>query len=93
MAMYRLEVYYLNHAGRGLTHSGGSAKFIQPYSTYSVGMASAIFSAVSFVGSDPYCGAGPNSGGETLRTGGKILTDIADNKSPEVTPRISCLNK
>ena len=26
-------------------------------------------------------------GRETLRTGGKILTDIAENKSPEVRPR------
>jgi len=24
---------------------------------------------------------------ETLRTGGKILTDIAENKSPEVCPK------
>jgi len=25
---------------------------------------------------------------ETLRTGGKILTDIAENKSPEVKPKV-----
>ena len=26
-------------------------------------------------------------GRETLRTGGKILTDIAENKSPELSPK------
>ena len=26
-------------------------------------------------------------GSETLRTGGKILTDIAENKSPELSPK------
>jgi hypothetical protein len=25
---------------------------------------------------------------ETLRTGGKILTDIAENRSPELSPKV-----
>ena len=38
--MHPLEVYYLNKAGRGITHIGGSALSIQPRSTYCVGMES-----------------------------------------------------
>jgi len=57
--MNPLKVYYLNQEGHGLTHSGGSALFMQPRSTYRVGTESANFSADSFGGSDPYCGEGP----------------------------------
>jgi hypothetical protein len=59
LAMHPLEVYYLNQAGRGLTHTWGSALFMQPRFTYSACTKSEIFSAVCFGGSDPYCGAGP----------------------------------
>jgi len=57
--MHPLEVYYLNQAGRSRTHLGGSALFMQPGSTYGVRKESEFFSAVSFGGSDTYCGAGP----------------------------------
>jgi len=57
--MNPLEVYYLKQAGRGLTHCGVSALFMQHHSTYSLGTESAIFSAGFFGGSDPYCGTGP----------------------------------
>jgi len=61
IAMHPLEVY-LNQAGRGLTHSGGSAMFIQPRSTYSVGMASAVFQQSLSVGPTPTVARGQSSG-------------------------------
>jgi hypothetical protein len=49
-------------------------------------MASAILSAVSFVGFVTWRLAKAVVR-QMLRTGGKILTDIAENRSPEVSPK------
>jgi len=51
-------------------------------------MASAIFSVVSSAGFQLYCGAESKVVcRETLCTEGKIVTDIVENKSPEVSPK------
>ena len=75
--MHPLEIYYLNQAGRSLTHSGGSALSVQPRSTYA-GHGIGNFFGSLFRWVRPILLSGAKAvGHETLRTGGKILTDIA----------------
>ena len=57
--MHPLEVYYLN---RGLTQSGGTALFMQPRSTYSVGTKSEIFRQSLSLGPTPTVARGQSCG-------------------------------
>jgi len=66
---------------------------MHPRSTYNVGMAAAFFSAVFRWVRPLLWRVAKAVGHETLRTGGKILTDIAENKSPEVSPKDIVYNK
>jgi len=61
---------------------------MQPRSTYSVVTESAIFFGSLFLWVLPLqWRRAKGVGRETLRTGGKILTDIGENKSTEVSPK------
>jgi hypothetical protein len=60
---------------------------MQPRSTYSVGTGSLFFGSM-FRWVRPLLKRGAKPvGRETLRTVGKILTNIPENKSPEVRPK------
>jgi hypothetical protein len=82
--MQPLEIYYLNQAGRGLNHSGGSALFMQPRSTYSAGTDSEIFPAVCYGLSDTYCGVGQSCGTRDVAYRREDPNDNSENKSPEL---------
>jgi hypothetical protein len=89
--MHPLEVYYVNDSGRGLTHPGGIGPVYSAprYLQHGHGMCNFFGRLFLWVGPLQWLGI-KAVGRETLRTGGKILTDIVENNSPEV--RISCLN-
>ena len=86
--MHPLEIYYLNQAGRGLTPSEGIGPvYAAPlYVQCGHGIGNFFGSLFRWVRTILWRGAKAVSR-ETLRTGGKILTDIADNKSPELIPK------
>jgi len=76
--MHPLEVYYLNQAG--------SVPSTPPRSTFSEDTGSAIFrQSLSLGPLTPLRGA-KTVGLETLRTDGKILTDIAELNSTDNAP-------
>lgn len=92
MMTHPLEVYYLRQAGRG---GGGSGRGIHDIGTiYSVspfvqrGHGLGSFFSGLFRAVRPFLWRGAKVvGREALRTGGKILTDIAENQSPDVSTR------
>jgi len=85
--MHQLEVYYLNQAGRGHTHSGGSALIMQSRSTYKCAQNRQFFRQSLTVVPTPTVTRTNAVVRETLRTGGMILTVFAKNKSPEASPK------
>jgi len=86
--MHPLEIYYLNQAGRGLTPSDGIGPvYAAPlYLKRGNGMGNFFgslfrwFRNILWHGAKAVCR-------EPLRAGGKILTDIAENNSPELSPK------
>ena len=83
--MHPLEVYYHEQAGRGQYDTGiGPIHTTPPYLQRGHGIG--IFFGSLFRWVKPVLWKGARAcGRETLRTGGKILSDIAENKSPEVS--------
>ena len=83
--MHPLEVYYLKQAGRGQYDTGiGPIYTTPPYLQRGHGIGNFFGSLFRWV--KPVLWKGAKAfGRETLRTGGKILSDIAENKSPEVS--------
>jgi hypothetical protein len=84
--MHPLEVYYLNQAGRGLASPPGIGPvYASPlYLQRGHGIGNLFGSLFRWV--RPLLWSGAKAvGRETLRTGGKILSDIAENKSPDVS--------
>jgi len=75
--MHPLEVYYLNQAGRGLTTPGIGPVYSDPlYLQRGYGIGNFFGSLFRWV--RPLLWSGAKAvGRQTLRTGGKILTDIA----------------
>jgi len=87
--MNSLVSYYLNQAGRG--RSGGYNSIGPIYSTPPFvqrghGIGSFLSGLFRFVRPILWSGA-KVVGRETLRTGGRVLQDIAENKSPDVSAR------
>ena len=83
--------YYLQQAGRGSYRGGGYSGIGPVYSTAPFvqrghGIGSFLSGLFRFVKPILWSGA-KVVGRETLRTGGKILQDIADNSSPDVKAR------
>jgi len=84
--MHSLEIYHLNQVGRGLTPSEGiGPAYASPlYLQRGHGIGNFFGSMFRWVrpilwrGDKAVCR-------ETLRTGGKILTHIAENSSPELS--------
>src|SRR5215510_2446592 len=81
--------YYLNQAGRG--HSGGYNGIGPVYSTTPLvqrghGIGSFLSGLFRFV-RPILCSGAKVVGRETLRTGGKVLEDISENKFPDVSAR------
>ena len=76
-AMHPIEVYYLNKAGSGLTTPGIGPAYSAPlYLKRGHGIGNFFGNLFRWV--RPLLWSGPKAvGRETLRTGGKILTDIA----------------
>ena len=85
--MHPLEVYYLNQAGRGLIHSGVIGPVYAAPLYLQRGQNRKFFGSVFRWVRPLLCRGGKGVGHETLRTGGKILTDIAENRSPELCPK------
>ena len=84
--MHPLEVYYLRQVGRGLGHDNtgiGPIYSTPPYLQRGHGIGNVFGSLFRWIRSILWSGA-KALGREALRTGGKILSDIAENKSPEV---------
>ena len=86
--MNPLVSYYLHQAGRGSNRGGGYSSIGPVYSTTPFvqrghGIGSFLSGLFRFVKPILWSG-GKVAGRETLRTGGKILQDIADNSSPDV---------
>ena len=79
-AMHPFEVYYLNQTGCGLTTPGIGPVYCVPlYLQRRHGIGNFIGSLFRWV--QPLLWSGAKTGGrETLRTGAKILTDIATRK-------------
>ena len=91
--MHPLEVYYLNQAGRGLTHSVEiDPVYAAPlYLQREKGIGNFLGSLFRWF--RPILWRAPKDvGRETLRTGGKILTDNAENRSPELSPEYTVSN-
>jgi len=84
--MHPLKAYYLNTAGCGLTHSRGIVpEYSAPLYPQRVhGIGNFFGSFFRWVPSLIWRGA-KAVGLETLRTRGIILTDIVENKSPDVS--------
>ena len=76
--MHPLESYYLNQAGRGFPSAPGIGPiyFAPIYLQRGHGMGNFLGTLYRFVRPLPWT---------VGRTGGKIITDIAKNKSPDVT--------
>jgi hypothetical protein len=84
-AMHPLQVYYLNQAGRGLTTPGIGPVYSAPlYLQGGHGIGNFFGSLFCWV--RPLLWSGTKAvGRETLRTGGKILTNIAERKPTDAT--------
>jgi len=84
--MHPLEIYNLNQAGRCLTPSEGIVPvYAAPlYLQRGHCIGNFFWPSVS-VGPTHNVARAKAVGCETLRTGGKILTDIAENRSPELS--------
>jgi hypothetical protein len=84
--MHPLEVYYLNQAGRGRASPPGIGPVhVTPlYLQRGHGIGNLFRSLFRWVRRLLWSGA-KAVGRETLRTSGKILTNIAENKSPDVS--------
>ena len=76
--MHRLETYYLNQAGRGLPSAPGIGPIYSApiYLQLGHGIGNFLGTVYRFVRPLVWT---------VGRTGGKIITDIAKNKSPDVT--------
>ena len=84
--MHSLEIYHLNQVGRGLTPSEGIGPAYASPLYLQRGHGIGIFFGSLFRWVRPILWRGTKAvGSETLRTGGKILTDIAENMSPELS--------
>jgi hypothetical protein len=84
--MHPLEVYYLNKAGRGRSSPPGIGPvYADPfYLRRGRGIGNPFGSLFRRV--RPLLWSGAKAvGRETLRTSGKILTNMAENKSPDVS--------
>jgi len=83
--MHPLEVYYLNQAGRGLTTPGIGPVYSAPlYLKRGHGIGNFFGSLFRWV--RPLLWSGTKAvGRETLRTGGKILADIAERSPTDTT--------
>ena len=78
--------YYLNQAGRG-SHSGlGPIYSVPPFMQRGHGIGS-FLSGLFWLVRPVLCSGVKAVGRETLRTGGKILSVVADNASSDVKPR------
>ena len=80
--MRRLEVYYLRQAGGGSYNNTGIGPIYStpPYLQRGHGIGNVFCSLFRWI--KPIFWSGAKAlGRETLRTGGKILSDIAENKS------------
>ena len=86
--MHPLEIFYLIHVGRGLTHSEGIGPiYVAPLHLKRGHRIGNSFGSL-FRWVRPILWRSTKAvGRETLRTGGKILTDIAENKSHELRPK------
>jgi len=86
--MHPLEIYYLNQEGRGLTPSEGIGPVYAAPLYLQTGHGIGIFFVSLFRWVRPILWRGAKAvGRESLRTGGKILTDNAENSSPELSPK------
>lgn len=85
--MHPLEAYYLRQAGRGLNDIGiGPIYSTPPYLQRGHGIGNFFGSLFRWV--KPILWSGAKAlGRETMRTGGKILSEIAENRSPDVKAR------
>jgi hypothetical protein len=90
--MHPLQLYYLCQAGRGLYHSGDRPCLYIPGLPTAWERHRLFFRQALSVGPTGTVVQAKAVGRETLRTGGKILTDIAENKSPEVNRKEKYLN-
>ena len=87
LAMQTLEIYNLNLTGRGLTLSGDRPCLSSP-AIVQRGHSISNFFGCHFRWIRPLRWRGDKAvGRETLHTGGKIVTDIAENKLPEANPK------
>jgi hypothetical protein len=83
--MHPLQIYYLNQAGRGLTTSDGIGPVYATPLYLQQGHGIGNFFVNIFGVSDPILWRGAKAVvRETLRTRGKNLTNIAENRSPEL---------
>jgi hypothetical protein len=87
IALHPLEFYYINQADRGITHSGDRPVYSAPlHQQRRQDIGNYFVRLIRWVG--PLLWRGDKAvGRETLRTGGKILTEIVQNKSPEVSQK------
>jgi hypothetical protein len=84
--MNPLVQYYLRQGGRGGGGDIGPIYHIPPFVQRGHGIGSFLSGLWRSIRPLLWSGA-KNIGKETLRTGGKILTDIVENQSPDVTTR------
>ncbi len=78
--------YYLHHASLGSHNGLGPVYSVPPYVQRGHGMESFLCGLLLLVRPVPWSGV-KAVGRETLRTGGKILSDLADNISSDIKPR------
>ena len=76
--------YYLHQSGRGAGKGIGPIYALSPFHQRGYGFGSFL---ICGGWSDPFFGEVRRPWDERLRTGGKILTEIAENDSPDVRPR------
>ena len=77
--MHPLEIYYLNQMARGITHSGEIGPvYIVPLYLHRGHEIGNIFGSLFRLGPTHTVARAKAVGPETLRTGGKILTNIAE---------------
>jgi len=79
--MHPLEVYYLNQAGRGFTFPGIGTVYSAPLYLQRGHRIDNLFGSISRWVRPLLLSGSKAVGHETLRTGGKIPTDIATRKS------------
>ena len=87
LPMNPFEIYYLNQAGRCLTPGGDRPCICSPALLTAGPRNKKFFWQSASVGPTHTLARAKAVFHETLRTGGKILTDIAENKSPELGPK------